>query len=167
MLSLLCIGLIGMYISYSMVGVSRDRASQWTVGMGIVVAKEASPVEYSKGWHFMEGFVWTGGGLQMLRRIRTELKRVGVPAGDQGKKVAIIGETDQRLVLGHLGKFEFKEICEPKLVHRKAAGGGVNLVQPVDLETANKNPRMVGVDMVPIEGAVENPMVRVVRDSIT
>ena len=36
-----------------------------------------------------------------MRRFRTKLERVGVPAGDQGKKVAIAREADQRLVLEH------------------------------------------------------------------
>ena len=144
-----------------MVGLSVNWASQWTGDMGTAVAKEASPVGDSKAWHCMEGFVWTGGGSQMLRRMRTELERVGMPAGDQGRKVTIVRETDQRLVLGRPGKentIKFEEICEPRLVHRRATGDGVSLVQPVGFED--------GVDVVRLEGAVEDPMVMVVRDGI-
>ena len=103
----------------------------------------------------------------MLRRIMSELKRVGVPAGDQGIKVAIVRETDQRLVVGHPGKFEFEEICEQKLVHRKATGGDVNLVQPVYVGTATEDPRMFGVDKVRVKDVVKNHMVRVARDNVT
>ena len=93
-LSWWCIWLMGMFVFCSMVGMSMDRASQWTVDMGTAVAKGASPVEGGNGWHFMEGLGWTGGGPQMLRRIRTKLERVGVPAGDQGKHVAIVRENN-------------------------------------------------------------------------
>ena len=101
-----------------------------------------------------------------MGRICAELVRVRVSAGDQEKKVAIVRETDQRLVLEHPGKFEFEEICNQKLVHRKATGGGVNLVQPVEVETATKVPRMVEVDVVRLEGVFEEPMVMRMRDSV-
>ena len=88
----LCIWLIGMYVSYCMVGVNRDRASQWTVNMGTTAAKKASPVEDSRVWHFMEWFVWTGGGLQMLGRICTELARMSIPAADREKRLPLLGK---------------------------------------------------------------------------
>ena len=157
---------MGMFVFNYMVNMSGDRASQWTVDRSTAITKEVSPVGSGIGWHFMVGLVWTREGAQM-RRSRTRLERVGVPAGDLGKNVAIVRETDQRLVLEHPGKFEFEEICNQKLVHRKATGGGVNLVQPVNVGTATEDPRMFGVDMVQVEDAVENPMVRVVRDSVT
>ena len=50
----------------------------------------------------MEGIVWLGGGSQTLGTMRTELEGVVMPAGDLRRKVPIITETDQQLVLGHL-----------------------------------------------------------------
>ena len=62
--------------------------------------------------------------------------------------------------MGHPGKentVELEEICEPRLVHRRAKDGGVNLVQPVVVETATKVPRMVEVDVVRLEGVLRSP----------
>ena len=60
--------------------------------------------------------------------IRTELEGVGKPVGDHGVQVAIIRETDQQVVLGHLGEkrmMEFEGICEQRLVQRRPAYGTV------------------------------------------
>ena len=43
-------------------------------------------------------------------------------------------------------------------------GGGVKLFQPVDVGTATEVPRMAGVDMVRLEDAVED---WVLRDRVT
>ena len=74
----LCMWFMGIFVFNCMMGMSLDQASQWSVDMGKVVAKEASPVEDSNGWHFMEGFVWTRGKSHRLDTQESSIPRRSV-----------------------------------------------------------------------------------------
>ena len=66
------------------------------------------------------------GGSQTLGTTRTELEGVVVPAGDLRRKVAIITETNQQLVLGHLDEKRLSKlegVFERRLVQRRPAWG--------------------------------------------
>ena len=59
----------------------------------------------------------------------------------------------------YMRSVEFEEICEPRLVQRRSAGGSFNLVQPVGLETTAEDPMMEGVCVFRSDEAAEDPVV--------